>query len=658
MRLYKLQLNNFMGVKEFTLNPMGKDISILGQNGAGKTTLATAICWLLFGKDSRGKADFEIKTLDETGEALHGLEHTVEADFEIHDGKYLTLKKTYAEKWEKKRGSASSTFTGHETLYWANGVPVKMKDYKEQVGAIADEEMFRLLTQPDYFPERLDWKKRRSILLEVCGDVSDQDVIASSAELQPLAAIIAGRSLDDHKRTVAASMKKINEELKNIPPRIDELARQTFGTDGEVDLAANKAQEVQALQDLDDIKARITASDAGSEAAQLKKELAQTEAAVLDIENLHRQELNEVAAGKEKELDGLRIRWNDLHSQFLAASGAHQRVCAAVPVDNRASINAEIEKLRAEWFEVDSLVYRPEEKACPTCGQQIPEAEDAEEQFNRRRAERLEQINAKGHELKGLLEAEEVRIVAATKQLADETAAMAEKVAKLEAEMNGVSTARDALAEEIKAIRSRPAMSRADYQEATVKIANLKSRIAAAQSGNASLEMDTLTRERDRLTSLLDRIRQRISLAETKAKNDTRIEELKAEEKRLAGEYERLANEVYLMEQFTRAKVDMLESAINSKFSLVKWKLFEDQINGGLQDCCSPTVSGVPYSSGLNTGSRINAGIDCINTLSAHYGISMMIIVDNSESITKLIDTDAQVIRLVVSPDHKTLTIA
>jgi DNA repair exonuclease SbcCD ATPase subunit len=661
MRLRRLQLTNFKGVASFILDvPGSSNVSILGQNATGKTSIADSICWLLFDKDSRGQKDFSIKTIDpETGEALHGLEHTVEADFDLETaGKFISLKKTFHEVWTKKRGAPVATFTGHETLYWVNAVPVKMKEYNEQVGKIADPEMFRLLTQPNYFPEQLPWQKRRSILLEVCGDVSDADVIASSAELQPLAEIIAGRTLDDHKKTVAASMKKINDELKQIPPRIDELTRQHIGTDNEIDLADNQRQEAETVTALDAIKTRIAQADAGSEAATLTKEIAQAQATILDIENLHRQEIEEIAGAKEKELAELREWVTLLGGRLASTTQEHKNKCAEKPADNREQITAEIERLRAEWYEADAQVYTYAGASCPQCGFNLSETPDAEENFNRAKADLIEKIDARGKELKGKMAGAEAELAAATKQIADEVAALAEKKDLLDAELVEKTAARDSLQKEVDAIRARPAMDRPDHLKATVALANLKSRLATAQSGNASLEMDKLTRERDRLTSLLDRIRQRINLAEQKEKNDARIGELKAEEKRLAGEYERLANELHLMEQFTRAKVDMLEGQINSKFKLARFSLFENQINGGLSDCCSVLVAGVPYSSGLNNGMRLNAGLDIIQTLGQHYGISMPVLVDNAESVTELLPIDAQVIRLVVSAEHKELTIA
>lgn len=139
--------------------------------------------------------------------------------------------------------------------------------------------------------------------------------------------------------------------------------------------------------------------------------------------------------------------------------------------------------------------------------------------------------------------------------------------------------------------------------------------------------------------------------------SETRIQELQDQEKKLAAEFEKLEHELYLTEEFIRTKVNLLEGKINSKFKYAKFKLFETQINGGLQEVCETIYEGVPYSSGLNNAAKINVGLDIINTLSKHYGVSAPIFIDNAEAVTKFIDVDAQVIRLVVSEGDKTLRV-
>ncbi|NLM08491.1 MAG: ATP-binding protein [Clostridiales Family XIII bacterium] len=125
MKLNSLKLQNFKGIRQFELDAQGGDISVFGDNATGKTTLADAFMWLLFDKDSSNRKDFQIKTLGPDGEPEHGLEHTVEASLQLPNGKQLTLKKVYAEKWTKKRGSATAEFTGHTTDHFIDGVPVQ-----------------------------------------------------------------------------------------------------------------------------------------------------------------------------------------------------------------------------------------------------------------------------------------------------------------------------------------------------------------------------------------------------------------------------------------------------------------------------------------------------------------------------------------------------
>ena len=196
MRLITLELRNFKGVKHFVLNAGGQNVSIRGDNATGKTTLYDAMLWLLHDKDSAGQANFEIKTLDKAGNVKHGLDHSVEGVFDLN-GTILTLRKVYAEKYTKKRGSATQELTGHTTIRYIDSVPVNASEYKQRVAKISDEEIFKLLTNPLYFNEGLHWQDRRKTLLVVCGDIDDADVIASNDKLSPLAAIMGKRTIEE-----------------------------------------------------------------------------------------------------------------------------------------------------------------------------------------------------------------------------------------------------------------------------------------------------------------------------------------------------------------------------------------------------------------------------------------------------------------------------
>ena len=129
-----------------------------------------------------------------------------------------------------------------------------------------------------------------------------------------------------------------------------------------------------------------------------------------------------------------------------------------------------------------------------------------------------------------------------------------------------------------------------------------------------------------------------------------------ADEKKLAGEYAELAKMEFLVEEFTKFKVQMLSEEINNHFKYAKFKLFEEQINGGISECCEVTYKGVDYSD-LNNAARINSGLDIINTLCKINEKYAPVIVDNSESVVNILPTTSQMICLVVSAEDKTLRI-
>jgi len=143
------------------------------------------------------------------------------------------------------------------------------------------------------------------------------------------------------------------------------------------------------------------------------------------------------------------------------------------------------------------------------------------------------------------------------------------------------------------------------------------------------------------------------------AMQDKRIEELGRREKELAAEYEKVDRAVYLCELFNRRKAEMLTNSINSKFKTLKFRLFTEQINGGIADDCEALIDcpsgAVPFKS-ANNAARINAGLEVIDTLADHFGINLPVWVDNAESNNCITATNAQQIRLYVSND-KELTI-
>lgn len=280
--LLKLTLRNFKGIRDYVLNPDEANVSVFGDNAAGKTTLFDAFVWLLFDKDSQNKKDFEIKTLDAAGKVFHKLEHEVEGVLVVN-GKRITLRKVFAEKWSKKRGSATEEFSGHTTDYFINGVPAKKAEYDEAVNGIVNENIFKLLTNPMFFNEQLKWQERRKILLEVCGDVADSEVIESNKSLASLPAILGDRSIEDHRKVIAARRSKINEELEKIPIRIDEVYRSMPQPDGEKTAIEERIKLIS--RQIEDKQAELTRLQSGGEIAVKEKRQHELEGELLQLKN-------------------------------------------------------------------------------------------------------------------------------------------------------------------------------------------------------------------------------------------------------------------------------------------------------------------------------------------------------------------------------------
>lgn len=366
VKLLSLRLENFKGIKNFKLDANASNVRVFGDNAVGKTTIFDAFVWLLFDKDSQNRKDFSIKTLDKTGKALHNLEHTVEADFLI-DNTVIKLKKVYKEKWTKKRGNAVAEFTGHTTDYEVDGVPVNKKEYTAKVAEIVDEEVFKLLTSPTYFNEHLDWKKRREILLQVAGNVTDQEVINSKAELAKLNDFLSGKSIEDMKKIIASRKKNINEELDKIPVRIDEIVKMTPETN--IDVEALRSKVTQIESEIDSLREQKLNVQNGAAVVEKKKELQEIEMQLTDLKrDFEADSLQEVykLQAKVQECSGnLQIVESKFHNIQFEIKDAQNR---KEVYERRKQLQLdEISDLRTKWTEVNAQQFQFEDKCeCPT----------------------------------------------------------------------------------------------------------------------------------------------------------------------------------------------------------------------------------------------------------------------------------------------------
>lgn len=645
--LEQLSLKNFKGIKQFTLDSRGGNAKVYGDNATGKTTLFDSSMWLLFDKDSNNKKDFAIKTLDANGNELHMLEHEVEGVFRL-DGRQLTLKKVFSEKWTKKRGSATSEFSGHTTDYYIDGVPSKLKEYKALVDSIVKEDVFKLLTSPSYFNEQLKWQDRRKTLLELCGDISDEEVIASDRNLSSLPAILQGRTIENHRKIIASRRAEINKELDKIPVRIDEIKRGIPNIDG-LDKQGLENEIGKLNAGIDERMTQINSIKNGKAIIDKQMEIQKVEMELLEIKRNHdsdaKDHVYQLRARVQEEQSNISILNSKLEN--LKTSKRHND-------QSIQNIEQTLSQLRTEWQEINSQEFVHDDACeCPACGQALPEEqvsaarEKALSQFNLQKSKKLEDINVKGKQ--GAARKQEV--ILENEKLAKEYEKLNSQIADKHKLVNKLQDQLKQQETLVTDILDNPAYV-AKLQEKQTLEAEIKSIRDMSEQSIQDIQMEILQLKQNR-----DQLQGDIGKFVLVEQSNKRIEELSNQERELAAEFEKLEQELYLTEEFIRTKVNMLEAKINSKFKYARFKLFETQINGGLQEVCETTYNGVPYGSGLNNAAKINVGLDIINTLSEHYGFSAPIFIDNSEAVTKLIETHAQTISLVVSEPDKVLRV-
>jgi DNA repair exonuclease SbcCD ATPase subunit len=643
MKINNIKLSNFKGIKEFELDCSNSNlVDIFGDNATGKTSVFDSFMWLLFDKDSNNSQKFNIKPLDSQNNVIRGLCPEVEISFDI-DGETLVLKKVYYEKFEKQKGSSKSEYTGNSTDYFINEVPVKKTDYDKKIGSIIDEKVFKMLTSPNYFNQVLHWTEKREVLMKIAGEVSNDEVIATDKNLSSLTQILSNVTIEDRKKVIAAKRKKINDELAKIPVRINEINNLLPDINGlKFYGITEQIQDLQAKKNIQE--QTIVRIENGGEIAQKEKEIAEIETELMSQKIESDKRLN-------TEIGELYVHQQNtnLDISSLKSSISNKNSQINMKKSEIEMLNKKSSDLRKEWASVNDKTFEITlEEVCPTCKQSIPTEqleevrEKAQQKFNLEKSEKLAAITLEGKQ-----------IVAKTKNIESEVKKLEEECSELkESEVNkieelatvttSITTIKDNYKDNIYEERKKYFHDKKSGIRTQIDncISNLSSEIEKCKTAIKTLDAEITT------------LQETLSKKEQFDKSNERIQELYKEEKALVGEVEGLDKESDLLESFIRTKVNLMENKINSKFKLATMRLFKLQENGALVECCDTLYEGVPYQD-LNNAMKINIGLDIINTLSDFYNFNAPIFIDNAESVTKFIDVNSQIIKLIVSEQDK-----
>lgn len=646
--LKQISLKNFKGIKDLTID-FGEMTNISGENATGKTTIFDSFCWLLFGKDSKGRSSFEVQTLDNNNNVIHGIDCNVTAILSI-DGVEKVISKTLSEKWVKQRGQAESELKGTTTNYEIDGVPTKLKDYQAFINSIINEDLFKMITNPIYFPT-MKWQDQRKILLEIIGDIDDEKVINYNDKLAKLNGLLID-GIDNFNKRIKASISKLKEQVKSIPFRIDECNNSIVEIDTEA-LEFQKRTIVGSINSIDEqiadkSKANETKIELQNKLFKAKDKKRELEASALEAKNKPLNEVKSKIASKE---DAIRVLLTSIEGNNLKIG---------LQTSSKNDYENEIHKkeqqqadLRAEWEKVNNNTFEFDESAtiCPCCGraydmEKIAEIKlNAQDNFNNNKSSVLLEIQFKGKKLgddiQKLLEG--ISVCEDEFQfLTNKNSEYADKISCLKGELLDLEKQKEVLSYSSE-------LDIPGRVELLAEIDHLESELRSFKSDD-NTELKSKKKE---LQDKLEEINKQLNSKDNNTKLLARIEELKQEEKDLNIKMAELEGQQFLGEEFIRTKVELLEGEINKKFNgAVAFKLFNQQVNGGLNECCEALVDGVPFGN-VNTAGQINAGLSIIKTLCEHYNVQAPIFIDNRESVNNIVDFNGQIINLKVSKDKK-----
>lgn len=631
--LKKVVLENFMcyAHAEFDFYAITK---IMAKNGKGKSTIATAYLWCLFNCDYELK-DNPVVRREVDGKSVDDMDTSVELTLDV-DGKEITMKKVQKRTYSKDGSSYKD-----DNKYFINDVPKTLKDFNAYLDV--DMNVFKMCSNVNAFLNQKP-AEMREYLFGLVGDVTDLDIASQKTELAELVPWLNKYTVEELSAMNKAAKTKITKDLPILDGQIKEKERDVQLKQA-IDVSDLELQKNSLKEQIEDYIAKQTDNDklmaeydkASSDILNLEFELSDmsrkaNEENVKARRNLESQisNLNYVIENDKKSIKGI--------SDFI-------RTCN----NQLTSYQKELEDSRGKWKAEKERAFDENSLICPYCKQEYPEdkKEELRTDFKVHKEAELSRIADEGNLAKMAFDT-------ARNTLSDNEVELNNRKQRLEEHLSDLADLEKQLAE-------LP-------QEIDVTVTDEYKTLAKqiVEKEQAMHKANNISAVKAELKAQETALRQQLSECEAEiAKSDTAADEQRLEELRqtkIDSEQNKANAEkiLDLLDELDKAKNEALTEAVNSHFSLVKWQLFEYAKNGNYKSCCIPTVDGKSILTTMsNKGNRILGRVDICNSIQKISGISVPIILDDSESLStdnqkKVADmVDSQLIMLIVNDSDK-----
>ncbi len=637
--LKRVVLENFMcyAHAEFDFYAITK---IMAENGKGKSTIATAYLWCLFNCDYELK-DNPVVRREVDGKSVDGMDTSVELTLDV-DGKEITMKKVQKRTYgETVKDGVVVTTVSDTNSYYINSVPKTLKAFNEYLDV--NMNILKMCSNINVFLTQKP-KEMREYLFSLAKKTTDLDMAKSKSELAELVPLLEKYTCEEIRAMNNEIKKDVDDNAEKLKGQIEEKERDVQLKQA-IEVSDLELQKNSLKEQIEDCIAKQTDND---------KLMAEYDKASSDILNL-KFELSDMSRkANEENVKARREIENKISEKkdylFNIADTIQKNNSEIYGYQNDIeSGTRERNRLADVWNKIKEEKFDENTAVCPTCHRELPteEIESLRSSFEKTKADRLAKVEKDGLEVKADIDNARDMIskleecnkdnIANQKKLEKEVADLEKQLSELPQEID-VSATKEYKALEQQIVEKEQAMHKANDISA-VK-AELKSQETALRQQLAECESQ-------------------IAKSDTVA-DEQRLEELK--QTRIDSEQNKANAEkiLDLLDELDKAKNEALTEAVNSHFGLVKWQLFEYAKNGNYKSCCIPTVDGKSILTTMsNKGNRILGRVDICNSIQKISGISVPIVLDDSESLStdnqkKVAEmVDSQLIMLIVNDSEK-----
>lgn len=627
IELKTITLQNFKRARNVTIN-FTHNVVISGGNETGKSTIYDAYLWCLFGVTNR--PDTTVQTLDNSNNIIHKLETSVSLVINYNDERDIKIERRLSERY-KAENTIEEKFLGTTQTRLIDDVPYSVSAFRDKLNSLCNFDDWFLLSNINIFWAcKVD--ERRRILMSLAGEINESELMQNYPAVHR-GVIIEKKELSEMLKQQNATRKKANDELQTIPAKV---------------------QAQDALKVVDDFD--VVEEDK----KKIDLQLADIDAALQGVvtNTAEQQEYENKLATENNKYNKVREQWQTNHFQMVdeafknvtaASESLHeatrlQKEHSDTYVENKTKISEltnEFNKLMQQWKDVNEKEFNFDKTdVCPVCGRPYTdemkeqEYENAVNEFNTHKSNELTEIQNKATEihnqitvLKGL-----VNTYLQVTSVSDN---------------NNIKTKQETYNNLVK---KRSELQSLTWEQSNEK-ANADVSLQAIVATKPLLVVDTTHEEnklkKKELTKKRDDLIKRLSGRD----NNKRIEEEKVKLDKRSRELAQIVadcNEVIRqIKEYKKNKIAVVESKVNSFFSLIRWKFYEQNItNDDEKEICKAIDrNGVDYNS-TNDGTVINMGIDIINGISKAKDIYVPLFVDRKESVENVLPSIQQAIYL------------